>query len=102
MQGDLISLTDDSLSPNIIMQGDLISLTDDDAVSPITAGISSRKTSANTRGQTAQQDSFSDLAGMMKAKKPYTSASPLTPRALPPMLAMNSKCCSPYMLVNVR
>jgi hypothetical protein len=102
MQGDLIDLTDDSLSPTTIMRGDLISLTDDNAVSDTTTGISGGKVTTNTRSRTAHRDSFSDLTGMMKAKRPYTPASPLTPRPLPPILATKGKCCSSYMLVSVR
>ncbi|KAF1828309.1 hypothetical protein BDW02DRAFT_512614 [Decorospora gaudefroyi] len=58
------------------MTGDLISLSDDEAISP------SHAMSAN-RPNTGHHDSFSDLARMMKAKKPYTPIAPPIPLSLP-------------------
>lgn len=57
---------------------DLISLIDDDPVSPTTNASIDRKMPSNERPQAGHRDSFSDLTGMMKAKKPYPPLSPTT------------------------
>ncbi|KAJ8111468.1 hypothetical protein OPT61_g5941 [Boeremia exigua] len=52
---------------------DLINLTDDSAVNavPPVASVSGSIEMAANRRKTAQRDSFSDLTGLMRAKKPY-------------------------------
>ncbi|KAF1936941.1 hypothetical protein EJ02DRAFT_438202 [Clathrospora elynae] len=63
-----------------MMTDDLISLVDDSE--------SISHAMVDNRPKTAARDSFSDLAGLMKAKKPYSPISPPTPR-LPLALGMN-------------
>jgi hypothetical protein len=48
-------------------------------ISPVAFG-SMGKSMASSRRSTVQHDSFSSLASLMKAKKPYTPISPPTPR----------------------
>jgi hypothetical protein len=74
---------------------DLISLADSaegcpNPTSPTSFGSFGRKMPVNRR--TVERDSFSDLAVMMKAKKPYAPIPPPTPR--PSLsLATNGECC---------
>jgi hypothetical protein len=70
---DLISLADSADSTNGLSSS---------PTSPTTFDSISNRMSANKR-ITAQRDSFSDLAVMMKAKKPYTPIPPPTPPAVP-------------------
>jgi hypothetical protein len=66
--------------PPRTMTGDLINL-DDENASPTT--FSGSKMAANhPKSRTVSQDSFSDLMGLMKAKKPYV---PIPPPALRPL-----------------
>ena len=64
---------------------DLISLVDSVgessvAAEPVSPSDPFTNKMASNRRAPAQRDSFSDLAGLMKAKKPYTPISPPTSR----------------------
>jgi hypothetical protein len=71
--------------PNLALDAtdDLISLADSaegsNPKSPVRFGSIGRKMPETRRN--VQRDSFSDLAGLMKAKKPYTTIPPPTPRS---------------------
>ncbi|KAJ4357108.1 hypothetical protein N0V95_002764 [Ascochyta clinopodiicola] len=58
---------------------DLISLADSGDESSVVVSPTSASMTANRRNP-AQRDSFSDLTGLMKAKKPYTPVPPSLPR----------------------
>jgi hypothetical protein len=49
-------------------------------LSPISFGSIGKNMTMSNRRDATQRDSFSDLVGVMRAKKPYTPMTPPTPR----------------------